>query len=703
LGGIIGAIGGGEAGEWFFGALHDLGWSISNFVEDMSAFLRHLRSDPIVLDLDGDGIELISTDSSTILFDLDGDSQVERVGWVNSQDGFLVQDLNHDGIANDVSELFGGANVDGFDELAALDSNHDGKIDTFDPAFQDLLIWHDLNQDGISSADEIISLMQAGVAWFNLAYISTDQEIDGNTIARTGSYRLSSGADHGMASVWLGMDKSLNRPDIPAGANVGNIQILPNLPAAGAMPDLRTAMYFDPILKSMVENFVSGDHDFDDFAAFAGWHVLHDGSHTVLEGGFVDLLARWAGVEISEAQAPDSPYYVQMLEAFTGVSLDGSTEPQLEQLERMWADLVQQLGVRFLVQAASGPQLVPLYQISSDVAALDPSDPDYLSDLSSITEGAVLEGASIVPAYDYLNPFTMLDFNPSTGELYGDFDSFVTTIVQDEPSFVTNTTGGYGRITMRPGEYNDNRHPWTAWYEDQGSILFYVADAMGISSDYVLNATGWRWLFGEMTDHYGTANVDVIDKNITFYEQTVSTAGPNGWSVAVIQVPTYDQLIFGYEGADHLIGNNGVDRLVGGSGNDLLEGGTDSDMYVYADGDGLDRIVDASGSEDAVYFSSELDAADLRVTRLSGTDDLQIYFNSTATGIILTGQWISPVNSIEQFHFVAEDGLNASDIASGIWQRSSQTALTRSTGVGRTKPLTAWPAMMSFLGMTATT
>jgi len=423
-------------------------------------------------------------------------------------------------------------------------------------------------------------------------------------------------------------------------------------------------MYFDPILKSMVENFVSGDHDFDDFAAFAGWHVLHDGSHTVLEGGFVDLLARWAGVEISEAQAPDSPYYVQMLEAFTGVSLDGSTEPQLEQLERMWADLVQQLGVRFLVQAASGPQLVPLYQISSDVAALDPSDPDYLSDLSSITEGAVLEGASIVPAYDYLNPFTMLDFNPSTGELYGDFDSFVTTIVQDEPSFVTNTTGGYGRITMRPGEYNDNRHPWTAWYEDQGSILFYVADAMGISSDYVLNATGWRWLFGEMTDHYGTANVDVIDKNITFYEQTVSTAGPNGWSVAVIQVPTYDQLIFGYEGADHLIGNNGVDRLVGGSGNDLLEGGTDSDMYVYADGDGLDRIVDASGSEDAVYFSSELDAADLRVTRLSGTDDLQIYFNSTATGIILTGQWISPVNSIEQFHFVAEDGLNASDIAS---------------------------------------
>jgi hypothetical protein len=38
--------------------------------------------DPLVLDLDGDGIELTSVQQSQVYFDFDGNSFAERTGWV---------------------------------------------------------------------------------------------------------------------------------------------------------------------------------------------------------------------------------------------------------------------------------------------------------------------------------------------------------------------------------------------------------------------------------------------------------------------------------------------------------------------------------------------------------------------------------------------------------------------------------------------
>ncbi|MGC4062320.1 MAG: hypothetical protein QM749_16330 [Aquabacterium sp.] len=114
-------------------------------------------STPIVLDLNGDGIQTVSASRGTH-FDLNATGSNALHGWVSPQDGLLVLDRNHDGVINDGTELFGTATIlsngqragNGYNALLELDTNHDGKITAADAQFKDLKVWVDANGDGIS-------------------------------------------------------------------------------------------------------------------------------------------------------------------------------------------------------------------------------------------------------------------------------------------------------------------------------------------------------------------------------------------------------------------------------------------------------------------------------------------------------------------------------------------------------------------------
>ena len=112
-------------------------------------------ADPIVLDLDHNGVAFSSLENG-VSFDINDDGAQDQIAWTaNGGDGILALDVDGSGKIESGNELFtptfnGGHFADGIAALASLDGNHDGVIDSQDQAFGDLAVWQDANHDGVS-------------------------------------------------------------------------------------------------------------------------------------------------------------------------------------------------------------------------------------------------------------------------------------------------------------------------------------------------------------------------------------------------------------------------------------------------------------------------------------------------------------------------------------------------------------------------
>ena len=136
--------------------------------------------DPLVLDLDGDGAELLPVRDA--IFDTNGDGIRENLGWVASDDGLLAYDRDGNGTIETLAELFGTATENGFEVLAREDSNGDGQINGSDAAWGSLRVWQDRNGDGRSDPSELLTMAQAGVhtAMFWRHGIAAQKVVPGN-------------------------------------------------------------------------------------------------------------------------------------------------------------------------------------------------------------------------------------------------------------------------------------------------------------------------------------------------------------------------------------------------------------------------------------------------------------------------------------------------------------------------------------------
>ncbi|TAN52739.1 MAG: DUF2974 domain-containing protein [Methylococcaceae bacterium] len=201
--------------------------------------------DPLVLDLDGDGLELSARSSVSVKFDIDGDGFAEPTAWVYGGDGLLALDGNANGTIDDVTELFGGNGSSGFAELATHDANGDQRIDLNDAAWTELKVWKDGDADGVTDAGELLTLEQAGIAAIDLGSVAAStQSLSANPLAATGNYIRADGSTGLMADAVLLSDNFESRwlGDPTVGAEAA---LLPEIKGHGTLPSLRAVNLYE--------------------------------------------------------------------------------------------------------------------------------------------------------------------------------------------------------------------------------------------------------------------------------------------------------------------------------------------------------------------------------------------------------------------------------------------------------------------------
>lgn len=146
--------------------------------------------EPIVLDLDGNGIKLTQQTSSITYFDMAGDGKQHLTAWAAAGDGVLAIDANGDGKIDQKSEIdFTAWDTTATTDMQALrdvfDTNHNGKLDAGDSRFADFKVV-------VTEADgtqQLKSLADLGITSIDL--ISNNQateQPDGSKISGTAAF-----------------------------------------------------------------------------------------------------------------------------------------------------------------------------------------------------------------------------------------------------------------------------------------------------------------------------------------------------------------------------------------------------------------------------------------------------------------------------------------------------------------------------------
>jgi Ca2+-binding RTX toxin-like protein len=297
-------------------------------------------SDPLVLDLDGDGIELTPLNEHRVYFDLSDDGLADRVGWVAPDDGLLARDVDGDGRIVGQAELFGTSTIDGFVVLSRYDSNLDGVVNSADEIWSSLRIWRDADTDGDTDAGELQSLTHYGITSISLNARPVDRVSSNNVLAFTSTYDLGDGAKREIASAYLQMSQA--DPTETGDADYPDaVYRLPQLELAGLPGSLHSAAAADPTLLASIETLVLNARNL---------------SSVDFRLAFTDVLLRWAGVQ---AVDPGSAGEYADARHVAFLEVTGAVSPFLRQADGT------------LVGGASSPTFGPAIERAFDAAVND--------------------------------------------------------------------------------------------------------------------------------------------------------------------------------------------------------------------------------------------------------------------------------------------------------------------------------------------
>ena len=222
--------------------------------------------DPIIIDLNKDGTTT-SKLNGAVNFDMDNNGFKEATGWISKDDAFLAYDRNGNGKIDNGNELFGDKTVsvgaygytgktakNGFEALKEFDSNSDNVIDEKDKDFDKLLLWQDLNTNGLTEEGELKTLKEHNIKSIDLRYKETQIDNNGNLIKQTSTVTFNDNTTTTADDVWFKVDlryteqPSINIPE--------RIKALPEVTAFGNLHNLRNAMSENLGLENMIKDYM---------------------------------------------------------------------------------------------------------------------------------------------------------------------------------------------------------------------------------------------------------------------------------------------------------------------------------------------------------------------------------------------------------------------------------------------------------------
>jgi hypothetical protein len=142
------------------------------------------NNSPILIDFANGDYALTGADAP-VWFDINATGTPERIGWTAAgvQVAFLARDLNRNLVIDSGAELFGtatrmisgGLAPNGFAALREFDANGDGAIDARDGIWNELLLWTDVDHDGMSQIAELKTAETSELVSIGLSYHATNR------------------------------------------------------------------------------------------------------------------------------------------------------------------------------------------------------------------------------------------------------------------------------------------------------------------------------------------------------------------------------------------------------------------------------------------------------------------------------------------------------------------------------------------------
>lgn len=537
-------------------------WAVATGAHNLMETGAIIKS-PLVIDLDGDGIETVSSDKG-VYFDHDGNNIAERSGWVSKDDGLLVRDINGNGQIDNGTELFGDNTIlsngqkaqNGFEALKDLDSNNDGVFNNLDSTWNQVKVWKDSNKNGIVDNGELLSLEQAGVDHFNLNYINSNlQDENGNIIGEVGTYGKADGTKGNLSDVWFKTDgfDSIDRTDVDIPADIA---ALPNVTGFGNVHDLHTAMALDTTgeLKALVAQFAS--------------ETDSEARRQIL----LNIIYHWTGVQDMDPNGRD-PTQIY------GKVIDDTRK--LEALEEFMGE--EYLGTWCWGDRDPNPhgQAAPYILRAFEILA------DYIN-----------KELLIQTRYNDFFENIKLTWNEQSEK----WDVDVSVVVQ-QLQLLYNENAANGSAVLKEfdqiirGLNLDNIRDIISAFQNHGSMTGNEFEQELAEFGFIKGTSGDDTLHGS----FGADDLSGLGGNDNLY-------GNGG-----------DDILNGGAGDDNLFGDDGDDILIGGAGNDTLVGGNGADTYIFNPGfghDSLDNTQDESApNEDVVQFGSGIDPARIVMER----------------------------------------------------------------------------------------